>query len=185
MVEEKLVYLYSEFTQEYLGTQEADLDPVATEREGKPVIMLPANATLTAPPKKKKENTAWVFKGSKWVTTPDYRGKLIANKDLAIRRHTELGELPDGYVVITEEQERVIAKDSLKYVWTEKGVVPNSNYEKDKKARENQAKINEIQSKLEAIDLKSIRAIRAGETDFLKSYEEEAEQLRVELRKLV
>lgn len=44
--------------------------------------------------------------------------------------------------------------------------------------------ISEIKAKLEAIDLKSIRAIRANELSYIEDYEQEALELRTRLKEL-
>ena len=181
---ESLVYLYDAETKEYLGSQEADLDPVATQREGKPVILLPANATLIAPPKKQVEYHTYVFKNNKWVSTPDYRGETVINQDFNTTIVNNLGELEEGFVPVTEEQNEVLQQDSLKLKWTEKGLVPNPDYEKDKADREKENQKREIQSQLNAIDTKSIRALRAWETEYLAKYEKEAQTLRDKLQNL-
>lgn len=52
----------------------------------------------------------------------------------------------------------------------------------DKQAKE--ARIQEIYARLTEIDNKSIRAIRANDTDYIDMYEQEAIALREELRSL-
>ena len=47
-----------------------------------------------------------------------------------------------------------------------------------------QREILEIKAKLDAIDLKSIRAIRAEETEYIELYESEAKSLRTKLKEL-
>ena len=44
-----------------------------------------------------------------------------------------------------------------------------------------QIEIKKIKTQLEEIDLKSIRAIRAGETEYISQYEEQAQALRTKL----
>lgn len=46
------------------------------------------------------------------------------------------------------------------------------------------AEIAQIKSELSAIDLKSIRALRAGETEYLEEYEAQAVALRQQLKEL-
>lgn len=61
------VYLYDEITKEYISTEEALLDPLETEMAGKPVYLLPANATFVEPPvdkegfKRKWNGIAWEY----------------------------------------------------------------------------------------------------------------------------
>lgn len=44
--------------------------------------------------------------------------------------------------------------------------------------------VTEIKAKLDVIDLKSIRALRAGDTEYLNNYETQAQELRVRLAEL-
>ena len=47
-----------------------------------------------------------------------------------------------------------------------------------------QHEIDEIKFELEELDLKSIRALRAGETDYIELYEAQAQELRARLAEL-
>lgn len=49
----------------YIGTIPCQLDPRATKEQGKDVYLLPANSTLTEPPKA-KEGYKIVWNGSEW-----------------------------------------------------------------------------------------------------------------------
>ena len=49
-----IIYNYDEFTKEYTGYCNADLDPEETKRQGKNVYLIPANATAQKPPKVKE-----------------------------------------------------------------------------------------------------------------------------------
>ena len=51
-------------------------------------------------------------------------------------------------------------------------------------AQENAVKRQEILKQLDSLDIKSIRAIRAGETEYIALYEEEAKKLRKQLQEL-
>ena len=50
--------------------------------------------------------------------------------------------------------------------------------------KEKEAKRQEILKQLDSLDVKSIRAIRAGETEYIALYEEEAKKLRKQLQEL-
>ena len=50
--------------------------------------------------------------------------------------------------------------------------------------KEKEAKRQEILKQLDSLDIKSIRAIRAGETEYIALYEEEAKRLRKQLQEL-
>ena len=52
-------------------------------------------------------------------------------------------------------------------------------------AKLKERRIEEIKTELDALDLKSIRAIRSNDTEYIAKYEAEAEELREELRRLL
>ena len=64
-----------------------------------------------------------------------------------------------------------------KYYLQGKELVINPQYDKD-------IRIAEIKQLLDELDLKSIRALRGGDTEYLERYESEAQTLRNELRTL-
>ena len=66
------VYKYDEQTKEYIGTEQALIDPLETELQGKEIYLLPANATFEKP--NLQEGFASVFNG-KWENIEDNRGK--------------------------------------------------------------------------------------------------------------
>lgn len=179
------IYIFDEETKEYLYSEEADLDPAATERLGQPVPLVPANGTLVDVPSKAKANHTWVFKKGNWVQVPDYRGTLVISADdYVVETVDYLGAIKENYAPVTQEQLDILEKDPLYYTWTKKGLKLNTNYEKDLAAKSKELRKDEILDELEQLDLKSIRAIRANDTEYLKRYEEQAEALRQELKKL-
>ena len=66
------VYKYDEKTKEYIGTEQALIDPLESELQGKEIYLLPANATFEKP--NLQEGFASVFNG-KWENIEDNRGK--------------------------------------------------------------------------------------------------------------
>lgn len=179
------IYIFDEITKEYLYTEEADLDPVATARLGQPVPLIPANGTLEPIPSKLKANCVWVFEKGKWVQTPDFRGTQVVSEDYSsVETVDYLGAIKEGFAPITQEQLDIVQKDPLQYTWTKKGLKANANYTKDVKAKEKELRRNEILDELEDLDIKSIRAIRANDQEYLAKYEEQAKALRKELNSL-
>lgn len=93
------VYRYDELTKEYIGYEEALLDPLETDLKGENVYLLPANATFTEPPPK-KEGFAIIWVGEEWQEIEDNRGVeywLPGDKyGTPAREMKELGELPEG-----------------------------------------------------------------------------------------
>lgn len=67
--------------------------------------------------------------------------------------------------------------------WYTKEKCPHKT-EKQKDEELIQKRILEIKNELNEIDLKSIRSLRAGETEYLQKYENQVQQLRQELQQL-
>lgn len=65
-----------------------------------------------------------------------------------------------------------------RYLYQDGELITNPQYDKD-------IRIAEIKQALEELDLKSIRALRASDTEYLERYESEAQALRNELRTLM
>lgn len=65
-----------------------------------------------------------------------------------------------------------------KYYLQGEELVINPQYDKD-------IRIAEIKQLLDELDLKSIRALRGGDTEYIERYESEAQALRNELRALM
>ena len=92
-----LVYRYDGRTREYIGTDTAYLDPVATRKAGEKVYAFPACTTDIKPPRTQKGEVA-VFEKGEWKVVKDYRGYTVYN--VATREGkvwTEVGELPKEY----------------------------------------------------------------------------------------
>lgn len=66
------VYKYDEKTKEYIGSEQALINPLESELQGKTIYLLPANATFEKP--NLQEGFASVFNG-KWENIEDNRGK--------------------------------------------------------------------------------------------------------------
>lgn len=67
------VYKYDEQTKEYIGTEQALIDPLESELQGKTIYLLPANATFEKP--NLQEGFASAFNGTQWENIEDNRGK--------------------------------------------------------------------------------------------------------------
>lgn len=89
-----IFYIYDENTKEYIGTQNAFIDPLETKKQGKNVYLIPQNSTEKEPPKTEK-NQAVIFNSAEWEVVADYRGKpyYIGTKQHEMK---ELGDLPKG-----------------------------------------------------------------------------------------
>ena len=71
------VYCYEHDTKEYIGAENALLDPLETIKQGKEVYLIPANAVLDEPPAA-VEGKAIVFADG-WQLVDDNRGKEAVN----------------------------------------------------------------------------------------------------------
>lgn len=112
------VYKYND-NGEYIGTEEALLDPLETEQQGKNVYLLPANATFTAPPEA-QEGYINVWNGKAWEQVEDNRGVeywMPEDKFGApAREMKELGALPEGAILIPPEKTfDELKQDALNY----------------------------------------------------------------------
>lgn len=113
------VYKYDEKTKEYIGIEEALLDPLETKLQQKNIYLLPANATFTAPTEA-QEGYVNIWKGSCWEQLEDNRGmKYWLPEDkygTAAREMKELGALPDGAVLTPPEKTLdELKQDALNY----------------------------------------------------------------------
>lgn len=93
------VYKYDEKTKEYIGAEQALIDPLETELQGKTIYLLPANATFEKP--NLQDGFASVFNG-KWENIEDNRGKEYwLDTDTfgtSARKMKELGAFPASAV---------------------------------------------------------------------------------------
>lgn len=100
------VYKYND-NGEYIGTEEALLDPLETEQQEKEVYLLPGNATFTAPPAE-KEGFALVWTGESWQEVEDHRGTKywLPGEGYGTPAHEmkELGPLPEGATTTAPEK---------------------------------------------------------------------------------
>ena len=87
-------------------------------------------------------------------------------------------------VAVTEAQFNKFVNEPYAYVYSEGKAIVNPNYEADKQKALNKAEAEEIKMQLNDLDLKSIRAIRANDQEYIERYETEAAELRQRLREL-
>lgn len=100
------VYKYND-NGEYIGTEEALLDPLETEQQGKNIYLLPANATFTAPTEP-QDGYVNVWNGTAWEQVEDNRGVEYWLPDdkygAPAREMKELGALPEGATTTAPEK---------------------------------------------------------------------------------
>lgn len=97
----KLAFEYDHETKEYKGMVECGYDPLESELAGEDVWIVPADATLVAPPDAKK-GVAYVWNGTAWEEIEDNRGQEFWWKEGSYNEEpeimNELGPLPKGAV---------------------------------------------------------------------------------------
>lgn len=135
------IYNYSHFTHEYLFESDASIDKEASKAEGKDVYYLPADATFTKPPKTLKFEVAVYENG--WQKKADYRDCWMVDNEMQPKKQDKIGDLPDGFVYVTDAQAAKIQEDDLFYVIEDGQLIENPNYAEQKKARED-ARINNL-----------------------------------------
>jgi hypothetical protein len=123
-------YKYNADTKEYLYAEEAFLDPLETEQQGKEVYLLPADSTF-ADPLEAKKGYAVCWNGTAWEYIEDHRQKRdrggVALEGTGTpfwmpgdtwqapaRYMTELGKLPEGAMLkAPEKPAEVVAEEEL------------------------------------------------------------------------
>lgn len=108
------VYTYDEKTKEYKGEQDARLDPLESQLQGKDIYLLPANATFKKPTLKEKDGFVVGFdtKADKWVYLPNYKGRKYYDQN-GINEVREVGNLLEGQTLISEEDAKLIEEGKL------------------------------------------------------------------------
>ena len=97
---EKVVFSYDRETKEFVGEYQCQPDPL---EKGK--FLIPADATEIPPPETLLFQKA-VFDNGKWKVVPDYRGrKVVFLESQEIQEIQEFGELPDGAVLLSIDDE--------------------------------------------------------------------------------
>lgn len=132
-----LIYKYDEITKEFLEQEEAELDPAELKYNNKKIYMIPAFATKTKPPKTASNEVA-VFDEEKqvWEKITDYRGFYAVNEDKHPSLISALGDLPAGYIAITQAEAMKMLEDELFYVVQDGKLINNPNYEEDKRKQQ-------------------------------------------------
>lgn len=95
-------YFYDENTKEFCGVGTVDKDPEESIIQNKFIPLIPANATLEAPPETSSGKKA-VFDGNNWTIKQDYRGlPQIELKSLAVTVVDYIGDIKVGYMLLSD-----------------------------------------------------------------------------------
>ena len=87
------IFHFAPDTGEYLGSGEAQLDPLESKIAGQPVYLLPAHATRAEPPEAGHKQLA-CWDGEAWRLVPDRRGETYWLPDGTAHEIATLGETP-------------------------------------------------------------------------------------------
>lgn len=142
------IYNYDSYTKEYIGFEEASLDPQESINQGRDIYLIPANCSLKEPPTPQEHEIVIFDEGlDSWRIISDYRGMYMVNADMQPLIIAEKGNLPSGYIAISAKQAATIQKDLFYYVFAENKIVVNPNYVFDKLQFAKAQKIAENDSK--------------------------------------
>lgn len=158
-------YKYDENTKEYLYAEEAFLDPLETEQQGKDVYLLPADSTFTVP-LDPKDGYAVCWNGKAWEYKEDHRqtrdmgGVPVEGSgtpywlpsdtwQTPARYMTDLGSLPKGAMLEKPEKpQEVLEAEALEQAKAERAAavaaltveVDGMVFDGDEKAQERMAR---------------------------------------------
>ena len=140
------VYKYDEQTKEYIGTEQALIDPLETELQGKEIYLLPANATFEKP--SLQDGFASVWNGEQWKNIEDNRGKeyWLDTDSFGTPAHTmkDLGAFPANAVFTAPtktleqlKQDKILALKTIRDTEEVNPIAYNGNlFDYDDKARD-------------------------------------------------
>ena len=124
------IYMFDGETKEYIGAEDALLDPLETKKQGKPVYLLPANAVFDRPPI--AEGGKAVIFDDGWKQVVDNRGKEAVNAARGRFTIDYVGER-EGDTILTEEL--ITALDSGEKIIRNGAVIDKPIEEKEAEAR--------------------------------------------------
>lgn len=109
------IYNYDSITFEYTGSQNADLDPEETKRQGKNVYLIPAYATTKKPPKQEAD-TCILWTDGDWLVVDDFRKNYYkVDSDLNVYPITTVGK-QEGFIVVSKELGEAIQENPSDYI---------------------------------------------------------------------
>ncbi len=182
------VYKYDEKTKEYIGTEQALINPLESELQGKEVYLLPANATFEKP--NLQDGFASIWNG-KWENIEDNRGKeyWLDTDTFSTPAKTmkDLGAFPPGAVFTapakTLEQLKADKINELKSIRDAEEVKPiahNGNlFDFDDKARER------INAAIIALDMQTAQTKAVANIDWTTADNQDVKVTANDLRAIV
>ena len=174
------VYFYDSIGA-FIGTGIAPKDPLC---DG---FIIPANATEIKPPNA-KPNTIACFSKGKWELIPFYVGQLqISMKDKQISVINYIGEIQEGYQLISSEMAEAVQINPLNYKFINEelvevaDLVDEDEADVDKRIKKTLETLNELDTKrIRAVCEPEIKDTATGET-WLEYYNSQANTLRTQL----
>lgn len=132
-----------------------------------------------------KENKAAVFNiyKNKWEIEPDYRKNFkLVTTEFEVFDIKKIGEIKEGYL-ITNKNAELIKQNPNYFKIKNNEIIKKTEAEINAEIKEakRQQQIVKIKEELADLDSKTIRPLRAGETDILKELETQAKILRQKL----
>ena len=126
-----LIYLWDNLTKKYLRTQKAQINPKKPTE-----YLMPANSTTEQIPSIGKNQAAF-WNGEHWEVQNDFTGQYMVNADMIPELIYFYGDLPIGYILITEEQIKTLEEKGRNYFIIEEGkLIKNPDYEKEQEEKE-------------------------------------------------
>lgn len=127
-----LIYNYKETTKEYIDNEEACIDIEETKVQGKTIYLIPANSTIKKPPETDDFEVAIFNENTNnWQKLADFRNQYITDASMQPYKYDRIGDLPEGFIYITEEQAQKIQNDKLYYIIDDNQLIVNPNYEQE------------------------------------------------------
>ena len=118
----------------YLSSENAYLNEQETEKQGHPVYYCPYNATLVDLPELEEYEVA-KFNGTDWDVLKDYRGRYQVDENMEVSEINYVGDIQEGYILITDEQAETIMNDIDYYIIDNGQLIPNPDYEEIKRRK--------------------------------------------------
>lgn len=153
---QKLVYLFDDKNKNFIGSEQAYLDPLETQIKGENVYLLPENATFDAPPAEVPAGQVAVFKNGAWVIVPDNRGKKILKTD-------NLG----SYIAESEEitpAEHIVTDDEISGLNAGDLIIEGGQIIAKPQAQKDAERIDFLKSQLASTDYKALKIAEGSAT---------------------
>ncbi len=152
---QKLVYLFDEKNKNFIGSEQAYIDPLETQIKGENVYLLPANATFQEPPADVPAGQVAVFNGS-WEIVTDNRGKKILKSDDLGSYVAESEEIEPAEHILTDAE--ISGLDAGELIIDGGQIIPKPQAQKDAE------RIDFLKSQLANTDYKAIKIAEGSAT---------------------